>query len=574
MKKVTLTCVMALLGIQTVSLSAQNVQFAASDELLIRFQDGVSQDFIDSLRIAYHADSLGITPHSRIQLWKVSPPFNTTGFASIIEMSEDAKNKSPRVTSADPNYRTHNWSHDEENQIHTSSELLEALLQEGCSNCMGYSLRGLNDMRVNGEVKIAIMDSGIDGDFEEDGRFNFHPNHLPIFGDMYDTHSQDFVGSNRYTPKDYLGHGTHVTGIIAKILRVSPAADYVKLLILRTQDDAGYGSLWNLCRAFDYAIEQGATIANLSLSWYAPKRKHRIKKGDILKEVDNQLDNWNDVLKDSEILSDKDILEAEAEKEDGQSIMYFLLNFVSEKGLLVIGAAGNDKVNVDHTRKLDVFPARLQNDNLITVTSTDCQEERRISEFANWGERSVDIAALGKKVYSTYLGGRFRQLSGTSMATPIVTAAAALLRIQEPQLRLDEIKDKILHSANRTEYLSEKVTSAGTVNILRLLDLPTPDPCENHERRQKMVPQNGLQKITTFPNPFTQNVLLNLTSDANTTAKILISNTLGQVVFEKEVPCQIGENLVEWQTEDLSSGMYVVQVQINQNIWTRKIVKQ
>ncbi len=568
MKKIITTFMVATFGMHFAPIVAQNVQFAAFNELLIRFQEGVSQDFVDSLRSAYHADSLGVTPHSHIQLWKLD--LNQTQFTNIIDVSEDAKRKSPKVTSADPNYRTQNWSRDEDNRIQTSEQLLEELLQEGCENCMGYSLRGLNNMQVHGGVKIAIMDSGIDGKIET--WFEPHFNHLTIFNNMYDANSQDFVGHNIHTPKDSLGHGTHVTGIIAKILRLSSAADHVQLLILKTQDATGYGSLWNLCRAFDYALEQGATIANLSLSWYAPKRQ--IKKKFIVKDIDNPIDSWKLELSDLKDLSDKENIEDAAEIEDKQSIMNFLLEFVQRKDMLVIGAAGNDQVNVDHTQHWNVFPAHLRNDNLITVTSTDCSPKRQISKFANWGERSVDIAALGKQVYSTHLDGSFKSLSGTSMATPMVTAAAALLRMKEPHLSWVEIKDKILSSADRAEYLSEKVVSTGTLNILRLLDLDIPDPCGDTKRRAKQAIQNGLQNITTYPNPFTQNVLFNLPSDVSATAKILIFNTLGQVVFEKEISCEVGENVVEWQSEDLSSGLYVVQVKINQNIWTSKIVKQ
>jgi len=91
------------------------------------------------------------------------------------------------------------------------------------------------------------------------------------------------------------------------------------------------------------------------------------------------------------------------------------INELAAEGVIVVAAAGN------YDTDTPFYPGSF--DNCLTVAATDARRSK--AEFSNFGGQ-VDIAAPGVACYSTYLGKQFRQLSGTSMATPIVTGLLAL----------------------------------------------------------------------------------------------------------------------------------------------------
>jgi subtilisin family serine protease len=526
MKKIILTFIVIIYSVINAPLCGQTpTQLASPNELLIRFADNALPADIDWLKRRYGAQELGITPLTKVRLWKVNLAVTSAlGLPTIIEVSGDATNgRKPPVTAAQANRGTigkDSVKNSENAKLLPQFDLLKQLRTD---SCFTYPLTWLESMTIPTEkmIKVAIMDSGIDGIFQKNGNFTPYPNHQAIFGSMY-AGGYDFVGQNPLTPTDSLGHGTHVAGIIAKLVRLSPVADRVKLLILKTQDKNGQGSLWNLCRAFDYAMQQGATISNLSLSWVVQKP---LSTQPVIEYVFNFANNYNQML--------------------------------------ILGAAGNHSVDVDNNSTLDIFPAKLLNNNLLCVTSTNCVGA--LSSFANWGRKSVDVAALGENIYSTYLAGSFKMMSGTSMATPMVAATAALLRLKQPTWSTSLVKDKILTTVDISSGLKGKIVSDGILNMLKSLDI---------RYRAKMAAEKPLlSMITTAPNPFKDNLLLTINSDDEALATIHIYNTTGQRVFEKQLDCVVGDNSIDWRAEGMASGIYFIQIKVNQSVLTQKVVK-
>ncbi len=168
------------------------------------------------------------------------------------------------------------------------------------------------------------------------------------------------------------GHGTHISGIIAK---VSPQS---QLLPVRVLDSNGRGNTFTLAYAIEWAVQQGADVINLSLG----------------------AENDSRVLRDT-------------------------IARVIAQGVIVVAAAGN------LNSSLPQYPASYP--HVISVTAVDSAGIK--ADFANYGVDWIDIAAPGVGITSTMIsaqGSGYASWSGTSMATGFVSGAAALVRKQLP----------------------------------------------------------------------------------------------------------------------------------------------
>src|SRR5690606_4536289 len=90
--------------------------------------------------------------------------------------------------------------------------------------------------------------------------------------------------------------------------------------------------------------------------------------------------------------------------------------------------------------------------------------------FSNYGARAVDVHAPGAMIYSTLPGNRYDELSGTSMAAPHVTGAAALIATVYPEISNRELKDRLLFSSDPIPELKGKSVSGGRLNAYRALE--------------------------------------------------------------------------------------------------------
>ena len=180
------------------------------------------------------------------------------------------------------------------------------------------------------------------------------------------TQGYDFIDQDDM-PLDGFGHGTHVSGIIADC---TPGMN-VKIMPVRVLDDSGTGTAMYISMGIQYAANHGANIINLSLGLAFGHNTY----------VEEAID------------------------------------YAISKNITVVVAAGNQGIDVK-----DHCPAHIE--KCITVSAAD-QNWKRFA-LSNYGE-TVDIAAPGVEINSSYLNGEFRKMTGTSMAAPHVSAAAALL---------------------------------------------------------------------------------------------------------------------------------------------------
>ena len=186
----------------------------------------------------------------------------------------------------------------------------------------------------------------------------------PVFAGRLSDTRWNFVGGNG-NPDDDHGHGTLVSGIV-----VDATSPNVRIMPLKVLDGEGKGVHSLAIEALRYAADRGARVANMSLGGPA------MASG-----------SWSDAL-----------------------------NYIHGKGMTAAAAAGNEGVA---TRN---YPAALP--GVIAVSaSTSFDTLARFSNRGGW----VDLGAPGDGIVSAYPGGRYATASGTSMATPYVSAAAALI---------------------------------------------------------------------------------------------------------------------------------------------------
>lgn len=136
----------------------------------------------------------------------------------------------------------------------------------------------------------------------------------------------------------------------------------------------------------------------------------------------------------------------------------------SPKTLFVV-ASGNDGSDND---KLPAFPANLRIDNSITVAAT--QGFSKLADFSNVGLTTVDIAAPGVAIPSSVPSldnKRLLPMSGTSMAAPYIAGVAARVKDMNPQLNPSQVKQILMGTVDKKEWLRNKVISAGVVNAQR-----------------------------------------------------------------------------------------------------------
>ncbi|GAA3403834.1 S8 family peptidase [Paenibacillus hodogayensis] len=192
---------------------------------------------------------------------------------------------------------------------------------------------------------------------------------------------------------DDVGHGTHVAGIISALVNngegVAGISWYNNIMPVKVLDETGAGSTYSVAQGIIWAADHGAKVINMSLGNYAESK-----------------------------------------------FLHEAIRYAYDRDIVLIAASGND--NTERPGYPAAYP------EVFAVAATDANKQK--ASFSNYGNY-IDVAAPGVNIASTYPDNHYAALSGTSMASPHVTALAALIRSVNPLLTNEEVMDVMRKTA-------------------------------------------------------------------------------------------------------------------------------
>lgn len=328
--------------------------------------------------------------------------------------------KLPSVQHVEPNFQLHVAARP--NDPFFDSQW--ALANAGNPGADIHALTGWNITTNASNIVVAVIDSGVDYN-HPDLAANMWRNGGEIPNNGVDDDNNGYVDdvlgydfiNNDADPQDDHGHGTHVAGIIGAVgnngLGITGVAWSVRIMALKFLDQNGSGTVADAVRAIDYAVRMGARIINAS---------------------------WGGA--------------------GYSTILAQAIGRAESAGVLFVTAAGNNGTNNDLVPN---YPASYPNKNILSVAATDRNDH--LAAFSNFGSSTVHLAAPGVSILSTLPRGQYAFWSGTSMAAPHVSGAAALLWSLHPDWNFRQVKECLLRTADPLPSLTNKVASAGRLNL-------------------------------------------------------------------------------------------------------------
>ena len=264
----------------------------------------------------------------------------------------------------------------------TADDTLAGLWDETPSRSWGGHEMGLTTLRNQASLllpddrraTVAVIDTGADCTH-------------PLLAGRVSARSYDFANATADIT-DVNGHGTATAGLVADL-----TPEEVGVMVLRVYDDDNLSKPSRVLTALEYALENGASVVNISLGW-----PNAIAKG------------------------------------------YTFLNTVLARayasGVVVVAAAGNRTQSNPDANADDVYPANQA--AVLTVTSVD--RSRMFDTSYSASGACVDLCAPGTNIVAAAIGGGYAVYSGTSFAAPHVAAAAASVQLAQPGLSAARVR--------------------------------------------------------------------------------------------------------------------------------------
>jgi len=415
-----------IIGEGLVDAQSQDRPEYLPDEVLVKFKEGVAQDVVDT--VVAQAGGKIIKRFRLIPVLQIKVSIDSV--QSVVKFFRSL----PDVEYAEPNYLRYLNATPNDSRYPEMWGLNNTGQTGGTVDADIDAPEAWDIATGNSTMVVADIDTGLDlGHIDFAGNIYTNPGEIPgngidddANGYIDDVNGWDFARDDNNPNEEAIcgGHGTHTAGTIGargnngigvtgvnwnvKIMPLKIFKVYFVILCSASSAD--------IISAIDYAAMMGVRVSNNSYG--------------------------------------------------GGPYSQAEYDAIRASKSIFVAAAGNENINTDITPN---YPSAYNLSNIIAVAATDHNDNR--AWFSNYGTTTVDLAAPGVSILSTTPNDTYSLFDGTSMATPHVTGAVALLMGYDPNLTNNEVRWRILKGV---DHKGLPVATGGRLNIYNSLTLPPP----------------------------------------------------------------------------------------------------
>lgn len=400
-----------------------------SDEVIVKYKSAASETSLKTLSKELDLSTKGSLSISEdIELVEISSNENVVDVVEELEDSGLVEWAQPNYiytldTTPPDSYWPYQWG------AHNTGQVVNG--SSGLNDVDIDAIEGWAKQSSKNQVVVAIIDSGLDINHPDlKGQIwqnSAEASGIPGIDDDRNGYVDDVNGWDFYNDDHTVfdsatedGHSTHVAGIIAGThndIGIRGVATNVKIMPLKFIGPDGSGSTMDAIYAIEYAASMGVKVINASWG--------------------GETGTYDEALNEAIAASDTVFIAA-------------------------AGNGGTDGIG-DNNDINPIAPASLSATNIISVAAVD--QKGKLASFSNYGANSVDVAAPGVNIVSTYPNNEYTMMNGTSMATPFVTGIVANLLSENINRPQSEVITLIKNSGLALPDLANRTVSGKLVNL-------------------------------------------------------------------------------------------------------------
>lgn len=400
-------------------------------ELIVGFKPGVSESSIAAFYNSHQSD-FGMTQKEDLDLDKRdnNPKEKLVTLSTTVDrLTIERLKQDPRVAFVEPNYIVSIDNTPNDPRFSDLWGLHNTGQTGGTVDADIDAPEAWDNATGSQSILVGVIDTGINYNHVDlSANIWTNPNEIPLNGmdDDNNGYIDDIHGINAITntgdPLDDNGHGTHVSGTIGAVgnngIGVTGVNWDVQLIGCKFLNSGGSGFTSNAIKCFNYFISlknAGQNVLVTNNSWGGG--------------------GFSQALKDSMV-----------------------------GPILHVAASGNGNSDTDI---IPHYPSSYDLENIVSIAATDHNDI--YAGFSNYGATTVDLAAPGVSILSTWVNGGYATISGTSMATPHVAGAAALVWSTNSSLTPVQVKDRIMINADPLPSQSKQTITNARLNVFNIV---------------------------------------------------------------------------------------------------------